>query len=96
MDRYVTEPRTTDRAPAAGRPSCCLRPPRYHTASVALVADLPETFLAVAVFAHHLELTQQLFGTHTGTHDLHGEERLYFVHKHPAAKQSDFEMLVEP
>ena len=52
--------------------------PRYHTASVALVADLPETFLAVDddytktfewVFAHHPELTKQLLGTHTATHD---------------------------
>ena len=60
------------------------------------MAHVPETFRAVAVFAHHPELTKQLLGTHTGTHDLHGEERLYFVQKHPAAKQSEFEMLVEP
>lgn len=64
--------------------------PRHHTASVVLVADLPETFLAVDddytktfewVFAHHPELTKQLLGTHTATHNLHGEERIYLAQK---------------
>ena len=63
---------------------------------VTVFSKLPETILAVDddytktfewVFAHHPELTKRLLGTHTATYNVHGEERIYLVQKHPAAKR---------
>ena len=79
--------------------------PRYHNASIALVKDLPQTFIAVDddytktfewVFEHHPNLAKRLIGTRKPTQDLHGEERIYLVERASAGGGSELEKRAEP